>query len=189
MAVASASPPSSNSGAVDLTTLVAAIQNAVQAQNLIATNLSAVNTTVGADATSSLVSTLALTNTAISTLNATAVLANTALATLNTTALATNTELGVINATLAAAFPVPTVASQAWTPGGIANDASATISFAVTGVTLGQFVKASLAESLLGCDLTGYVAAANVVAAVINNNTGATVTFAATTVKVSVAST
>lgn len=126
--------PGNSANQPNLNVLVSAIQNAVQAQNLIATNISKVTT--------------ALTN----------------------------------------AFPLPTVQSQAWTPGGIANGASAAISFAVTGVTLGQFVKASLAEDMLGCSLSGYVQSANTVEAVIQNATGATVTFAATTVKVSVAS-
>lgn len=40
--------PTKSSGTVDLNTLVAAIQQAVQAQNLIATNLSDLNTTIAA---------------------------------------------------------------------------------------------------------------------------------------------
>jgi hypothetical protein len=133
---------------VNLNTLVAAIQNAVQAQNLIATNLKNVNTTM--TGIESVVSTL--------------------------------------NNTLSAAFPTPVLSAQAWTPGGIATGASAAISFTVGGVLLGEFVKASINADLQGCSLTGYVQSNNTVEAVINNSTGATVTFAAVSLKVSVAS-
>ena len=119
-------------GQINLQTLVSAIQNAVKAQNLIATNIAAL-----------------------------------------TTAIQT-------------AFPPPITGSSAWTPGGIANGASAAISFVVTGATLGNFVLSSLGEDLKGCSLTAYVASSGHVEAVIGNMTGSTVTFAATTVNVSV---
>jgi hypothetical protein len=124
--------PPNDSQQVNLQTLVATVQGAVNAQNLIATNIAKLTT-------------------------------------------AFNT-----------AFPPPKTGSANWTPGGIANNASASISFPITGVTLGGFAKASLGEDLKGCAITGYVQAAGTVFAVIQNNTGATVTFAATTVNISV---
>ena len=124
---------------LNLQTLIAAIQNSVNAQNLIATNIAA-----------------------------------------NTTAVnALTTAFGV-------AFPPPITGSTAWTPAGIANGASAAISFAVTGAVLEDFVQGSLNEDLKGCTLTAYVPVANTVTAVIANATGSTVTFAATTLTVRV---
>ena len=117
---------------LNLQTLIAAVQNAVQAQNLIATRIAALTT-------------------------------------------AFNT-----------AFPAPLTGSTAWTPAGIANGASAAISFAVTGAVLEDFVQGSLNEDLKGCTLTAYVPVANTVTAVIANATGSTVTFAATTLTVRV---
>ena len=119
-----------NSG--ELNTLVSVIQNAVQAQNLIATNIS------------------------------------------NLTSAITT------------AFPPPVTSSASWTPGGIANGASATKTVTVSGAALGNFVRASLAEDLQGCTMTAYVQSANTVEAVIANATGSTVTFSATTLNLQV---
>lgn len=148
MATSSTSAPAVPNSTINLNVLVAAIQQAVQAQNLIATNLKSVN------------------------------------ATLTTT----NTLVSTINSTFAAAFPAPIIGTQAWTPGGIASGASAAISFPLTGVTLGQFAKSSFSLDMQGCELVGYVQAANTVEVVIQNLTGSTVTFGAGSVKVSVAS-
>lgn len=130
--------PTSSSGSsptINLQTLVATVQQAVQAQNLIATNIKALTTI------------------------------------------------------LAEAFPLPIEVGITWTPGGIANGATAAVSFSVSGTTVGQFVKSSLNEDLQGCQLSAYVQSTNTVFATINNNTGGTVTFANTTVNVSIAST
>lgn len=130
---------------VNLQTLVSSMQQSVQAQNLIATDIVALSETTSAG-------------------------------------------FSVLTAAFNTAFPPPVTGSSAWTPGGIANGASVAISFAVTGAVLGKFVKSSLAADLKGCFLAGYVASANTVEAVIGNMTGATVTFTATTVNVSVGS-
>lgn len=119
---------------VNLQTLVATVQDAVRAQNLIATNIAAL------------------------------------------------TEI------LNVAFPPPTTKSVAWTPGGIANGASAAVSFSAPGSSFGQFVKSSIDEDLQGCSLSAYIQSAGIVEVVIANNTGGTVTFASTTVNVSIAS-
>lgn len=131
---------------VNLQTLVSVIQNAVQAQNLIATNIAKLTVGVGAV----------------------------------TTAVNSQT------AALSLAFPAPLTGSAVWVPGGIANGASANTTLTVAGAALGNYVSASLGEDLLGCVLGGYVKSANTIEAVIANATGATVTFASTTLKVRV---
>lgn len=127
-------PPGNAQQTVDLQTLVAAIQNAVQAQNLIATNIAKLTT-------------------------------------------AFNT-----------AFPPPLTGSAAWTPGLIANGATAILSLTVTGAALGKFVRAAFNLDLQGCTISGYVSAANTVKVVITNNTGGNITLGAGTANVSVAS-
>jgi hypothetical protein len=119
---------------VDLQTLVAAIQNAVQAQNLIATRIAALTTAFGV------------------------------------------------------AFPPPFTSSKTWVPGGIGAGSTAATSIVVTGAVLGDFAQASVTTSLQGCSLSAYVSATNTGEAVITNNTGGTVTFASTTLLVSVTS-
>lgn len=144
------STPANSAGAtVNLQTLVSVIQNAVQAQNLIASNIAKLTTGVAAV----------------------------------TTAISAQT------AALSLAFPAPLTSSTAWTPGGIANGASANKTITVSGAALGNYTQASLGIDLLGCELAAYVQSANTVEAVINNNTGATVTFTATTLKVRVTAT
>lgn len=119
---------------INLQTLVAAVQNAVNAQNLIATNIAK------------------------------------------------------LTAAFNTAFPPPLTGSAAWTPGTIANGATAILSITVTGAALGKFVRAAFSLDLQGCTISGYVSAANIVKVVITNNTGGGITLGAGTANVSVAS-
>lgn len=58
------------------------------------------------------------------------------------------------------------------TLGTIANNASATVSFAISGATLGNLVEASCNLDLQGMTISGYVNTTNNVIVVVTNNTG-----------------
>lgn len=66
-------------------------------------------------------------------------------------------------------------------PGAILNGASATGTVAVKGATLGDFVDVSYGATLQGCTISGYVNDGDSVTWVITNNTGGTITPAAST--------
>ena len=80
-------------------------------------------------------------------------------------------------------------ASTTATLGTIANGASATTSFAVANVVLGNIVSASCSVDLQGMTISGYVNTANNVFVVVTNNTGSSKTLALATFRVAVSST
>ena len=92
--------------------------------------------------------------------------------------------LAAITTAIAVAFPPPKNSSASWVPGTVTTGAQATKTVTVSGAALGDYASASLGEDLQGAIMTAYVSAANTVTVVLFNNTGGTLTFAATTVSV-----
>lgn len=72
----------------------------------------------------------------------------------------------------------------AWTPGTIANNASAFTTVTVTGVVTGWVALASFSLSIANMSISAQVTAANTVTVVITNNTGSPVTLGAGFVRV-----
>jgi len=93
------------------------------------------------------------------------------------------TDITKLTTAFGVAFPAPFSGSGSWTPGGIANGASATNTISVSGAVLGDYVQINIGTSQQGCLLNGYVSTSNIVTAVLANNTGSVVTFTATTLK------
>ena len=71
----------------------------------------------------------------------------------------------------------------AWTPGTIANGASASTTLTVTGVVTGWIALASFSLSIGNMSISAAVTTANTVTVVISNNTGGSVTLGAGTVR------
>ena len=71
----------------------------------------------------------------------------------------------------------------AWTPGTIANGASASTTLTVTGVVTGWIALASFSLSIGTMSISAAVTTANTVTVVISNNTGGSVTLGAGTVR------
>lgn len=117
---------------VNLQTLVSVIQNAVQAQNSIATNIAA------------------------------------------------------LTAVLASAFPPPVSGTTTWDPASIATGGSEAKTVSVPGAALGALVQVSFSLDQQGLTLTGYVSSANVVTAVLANNTAGAVDLGSGTLRASV---
>jgi hypothetical protein len=72
----------------------------------------------------------------------------------------------------------------AWTPGTIANGASASTTVTVTGVVPGWIALASFSESIANMSISAQVTTANTVTVVITNNTGGSLTLSAGVVRV-----
>lgn len=112
------------------------------------------------------------------------------------TDLANNTNMGGVVVSKPASVPglifkdclgyTPLVATQAWTPGAIANLGQAFVAVPVAGAELGDFVEVSASIDLGGTTLKGYVSGSNGTIVVCNNFTGATVTLGAMTIRVKV---
>ena len=153
-------PSSSTLPQVNLQTLVAAIQNSVQAQNLIATDITKVTSAFASF--------------------------NTDFVSFNNLFTSFNNAFTSFNTAFSTAFPPPLSSSTSWTPGGISTATITTQTVTVSGAALGNYVHAALTASQQNCLLNGYVAAADTVKVILANNTGATVTFTATTLKVRV---
>jgi hypothetical protein len=73
--------------------------------------------------------------------------------------------------------------SAAWTPGTVVNGGSAGVVISVPGAALGDYVVAAHSVSIASTILSAYVNAADSVIAVINNQTGASQTIGAGTVR------
>jgi hypothetical protein len=89
---------------------------------------------------------------------------------------------GVSGSEIGLISPSPLVFAGSVTPGAIGNGAVyQSTGHTLTGAALGDQVIATYSQTLSGVTLTGYVSAANTVAATFANNTGSTVTPAAGT--------
>lgn len=73
------------------------------------------------------------------------------------------------------------IAQSTISPGAILNNASASGTVTVKGATLGDFVDVSYGATLSGCTISGYVNDGDSVTWVVTNNSGGTVTPAAST--------
>lgn len=74
--------------------------------------------------------------------------------------------------------------APAISPGTIASGAKFAADYGLSGARLGDFASAALLVSAQGCSVSAAVTATNTVEVVIANNTGASVTFPATTVNI-----
>lgn len=76
--------------------------------------------------------------------------------------------------------------SSTWNPASVADNATLTQNFTVTGASSGDVVTAALVESQAGLILNGYVAASDTVTLVLFNKTGGAVDIANGTVRIDV---
>lgn len=73
--------------------------------------------------------------------------------------------------------------SKTWDAASTADGAQATTTVTVTGAELGDYVEVSMGVSLVLATLTGYVSAADTVTVVLQNESGATLDLASTTLR------